>query len=395
MPRRNHGGQASQEESWVDLYFQQKGYGPPDGTIVSLTDAEHCDHVEMLTEKLDDDDPKKRLKAAEALAPYIADRAFLPEDLEIHPAEVLASAFMKAAPDRMACISAARSLAIMGEYAAPYASLALTKVLRHNAVDLRYEALVALRRFGPVAAQHAAGPLGDVALEEEEPRLRREALKALAALGPRCSDAAGKAIAEACKDEDTDVQVSAIRCMQAMGPAISAEVAAPAILQVLDHGTQEMRRRAMEAIAEIGPSLAADLSKPVALHLRPLPGSDPRLRYLAVKALEAMGPDIVYEQEVLLSRALKDPDDDVKHTAWEALRNAGCEKGMMGSMHLEERTFSPEVLEASRKMLEAQRGSEDEEDEDDVSLGDSASSQSEHDRRASDAEEDASNSSGG
>ena len=72
-------------------------------------------------------------------------------------------------------------------------------------------------------------------------------------------------------------------------------------------------------------------------------GSDPTLRYLAVLALEAMGPEIVYEQEVLLSRAIKDPEREVGEQAFLTLRDAGCVKGMMGSMFLEERIFSPEV----------------------------------------------------
>ena len=38
-------------------------------------------------EHLTNDDPKKRIKAAEAMSAYIADDAFLPEQMEVHPAQ--------------------------------------------------------------------------------------------------------------------------------------------------------------------------------------------------------------------------------------------------------------------------------------------------------------------
>eukprot|EP00438_Fugacium_kawagutii_P002384 Skav201013 [mRNA] locus=scaffold991:363184:369331:- [translate_table: standard] len=204
------------------------------------------DHVEMLEEHLTNDDPKKRIKAAEAMSAYIADNAFLPEKMEVAG---------------LACISAARCLGIMGRHAAPFASAALTRVLGNAGSDLRYEALV------------------------------------------------------------------------------------------LASGSAEMRRFAMETIAVIGKSVSS-CSKAVAHHLKPLPGrgfgSDPTLRLLAVLALEAMGPEIVYEQEVLMSRAIKDPAREVGEQAFLTLRDAGCVKGMMGSMYLEERIFSPEVLAATK-----------------------------------------------
>lgn len=86
----------------------------------------------------------------------------------------------------------------------------------------------------------------------------------------------------------------------------------------------------METIVVIGSSLAALCSKPVAEHLKPLPGSDPQLRLGAVLALEALGPEVVYEQELLLSRAIKDPVREVGEQAFLTLRDAGCIKGMMG-----------------------------------------------------------------
>ena len=61
---------------------------------------EMIDHVEMLVEHLTNDDPKKRIKAAEAMSAYIADHAFLPEKMDVHPAQVLASLFFRTVPDR-------------------------------------------------------------------------------------------------------------------------------------------------------------------------------------------------------------------------------------------------------------------------------------------------------
>ena len=61
---------------------------------------EMIDHVEMLVEHLTNDDPKKRIKAAEAMSAYIADDVFLPEHMEVHPAQVLATLFFRSVPDR-------------------------------------------------------------------------------------------------------------------------------------------------------------------------------------------------------------------------------------------------------------------------------------------------------
>ena len=309
------------------------------------------DHVEMLVEHLTDDDLKKRIKAAEAMSAYIADDAFLPEEMDVHPAQVLATLFFRSVPDRMACISAARCLGIMGRKAAPYASAALTKVLQNSGSDLRYEALVALGYLGPEAAPEAAVAVANRATNDEDARLRRQALLTLTVFGPDAAAVSGTAIAKACQDEDTDVQVAAIKCMKAMGPDMDGAIAGPALTKVLASGSQEMRRFAMETIAVIGKGVAS-CSKPVAEHLRPLPGSDPELRLLAVLAVEAMGPEIVYEQELLLSRAIKDPDPRVGEQAFLTLRDAGCVKGMMGSMFLEERIFSPEVLQATKFVTE-------------------------------------------
>ncbi|CAK9030561.1 unnamed protein product [Durusdinium trenchii] len=350
MPRKEDRKQDKQK-TWLEEYYENPGFGSPGGPVSNLTDQEMIDHVEMLVEHLTDDDPKKRIKAAEAMSAYIAEDAFLPEKMEVHPAQVLATLFFKGVPDRMACISAARCLAIMGRKAAPYASAALTKVLQNSGSDLRYEALVALGYLGPEAAPEAATAVANRVTNDEDARLRRQALLTLAVFGPDAAAASGLAIAKACHDEDTDVQVSAMKCMKAMGPDMDGAIAGPALTKVLASGSQEMRRFAMETIAVIGKGVAA-CSKSVAEHLKPLPGSDPELRWLAVLALEAMGPEIVYEQELLLSRAIKDPEPKVGEQAFLTLRDAGCIKGMMGSMYLEERIFSPEVLQATKFVTE-------------------------------------------
>mmetsp|Transcript_30395 Transcript_30395/g.68210 ORF Transcript_30395/g.68210 Transcript_30395/m.68210 type:complete len:419 (-) Transcript_30395:216-1472(-) len=355
-PRR---GEPKQQEkkTWVEEYYENPGYGPPGGVVAKLTDQEMLDHVEMLVEHLEDDDPKKRIKAAEAMTAYIADNAYIPEKMPVHPAQVLATLFYKSVPDRMACISAARCLKIMGRKAAPHASGALTKVLGETGSDLRYEALVALGALGPEAAPEAAAAVAARAIEDEDARLRRQALQTLTVFGPDAAHVASSAIAKACHDEDTDVQVAAIKCMTAMGPDIDCAIAGPSLVKVLNSGSQEMRRFAMDTIAVIGPGVASHVSNAIAEHLRPLPGSDPELRLLAVIALEALGPEVVYEQEVLLARAVKDPEKEVQERAFLTLRDAGCIKGMMGSMSLEERIFSAEVLAASK--LEVDDGDSD------------------------------------
>jgi len=396
MPRQKEQKQDKQK-TWLEEYYERPGYGPPGGTVANLTDQEMIDHVEMLVEHLNNDDPKKRIKAAEAMSAYIADDAFLPEHMEVHPAQVLATLFFRSMPDRLACISASRCLGIMGHRAAPYASAALTRVLSNAGSDLRYEALVALGYLGPEAAPEAATAVAERATMDEDARLRRQALLTLTMFGPDAAQPAGAAIAKACQDEDTDVQVSAMKCMKAMGPEMDGDIAGPALKKVLASGSAEMRRFAMETIAVIGNSVASHCSKAVAHHLRPLPGSDPTLRHLAVLALESMGPQIVYEQEVLLSRAIRDPERQVGEQAFLTLRDAGCVKGMMGSMFLEERIFSPEVLAASKLATEnsdsdsessSDLGSEEDVDDFGSSVGEEEQEEESEDDQAAQDKED-------
>ncbi|CAE8598561.1 unnamed protein product, partial [Polarella glacialis] len=285
-----------QDEEWVEEYFKNPGYGPPDGTIVSLTEDEARDHVEMLCEKLYDDDVKRRYKAAEALAPYIADQKYLPEELPIHPATVLALAILKNSNDRMFCVSCARSLGMMGAHAAPYASAALAKAISISSTELRYEAILSLRRFGPKAAPEAAAALAWVVTEDAEARLRREAVKALAAMGEAAVAAGGVAVARACSDEDTDVQVVAIRALADLGPT-NAEQAGPALKEALEKGSQEIRRFAVNTVIKLGPPVAQWTGAILSQFLKNEPGNDPKLRTKAAEALMVLGPDVCYENE--------------------------------------------------------------------------------------------------
>lgn len=65
------------------MHAQYGSQTPPATSPAVSTSQEMIDHVEMLEEHLTNDDPKKRIKAAEAMSAYIADNAFLPEKMEV------------------------------------------------------------------------------------------------------------------------------------------------------------------------------------------------------------------------------------------------------------------------------------------------------------------------
>lgn len=346
---------------WIERYYKKPSYGPPDGTVETLTDHEQRDHVEMLVDKLASDDVKKRYKAAEALAAYVADQKFLPDEMEPHPAAVLASAFLKDNIDRLFCVSASRSLAMMGPHAAPFAAAALANVLKHPSTELRYEAIVALKRLGPGAASKAAATLAYVALEDEENLLRREAVLALAGMGPAAAEFAGKAVAGAVHDNDTDVQVAAIKALAELGPE-TARYAGPALQEALTTGSQELRRLAADTICKLGPCVAEWTTTILGNHLKPHPGTDTVLRKKAAKALLALGPDAVYETEVLLARAMKDRDPEARAAAFNTLQEAERQEALKGEMALEERIFTNAVLTGEK--LKTFWPSDDEDSED-------------------------------
>ncbi|CAK0856416.1 unnamed protein product, partial [Prorocentrum cordatum] len=198
--------------------------------------------------------------------------------------------------------------------------------------------------MGPGSAEAAGGAVAETLTECEEPLLRFEAAKtlisirSLQSMGRDAPLVACKALADAVDlEQDTDTKFAAIKALGAIGPG-AARVGAPALERKLrDRETPiVLQRMAVQALGEMGEAAAKVSSGALGDMLRPTPSSDPQVRRLAAAALQAMGARVVFEQEMLLARALGDRDSGVREAAREALASAGHEHALRGAMALAE-----------------------------------------------------------
>ncbi len=150
--------------------------------------------------------------------------------------------------------------------------------------------LFALLLSPPLLAQGAAGtlysrgrPLGDWITQTAHyiPELRREAVKAIGALGPGARPAV-PALVRATRDENTEVRYWAVDALRRIGPAASD--AAPALVVVMaddERATQLAARRSLEMMGKAAiPSLVPLLRSP-----------DPWVRASSAEVLGGIGGD--------------------------------------------------------------------------------------------------------
>lgn len=124
-------------------------------------------------------------------------------------------------------------------------------------------------------------PLSDWVIQADHyiPELRREALKAIAALGPGARGALPVLI-RSTRDENEDVRFWAVEAIRRIGP--DAREAAPALLALLSHDTRRVQDEARLALEAIGPAAAPVL-------VPALRATDPWVRANAAEALGVIG----------------------------------------------------------------------------------------------------------
>ncbi len=250
-------------------------------------------------------------------------------------------------------LAALKKLAAMGSRAAS-AVPAILQAMKDGDADFRRQALAALPKVGsPTAADvdaltallrdasfpegrrydrdelAALGPDGKAAapaladlLRDSDAAVKRKAAETLGAIGPAGRDAARRRLLDALDDPDADVAAAAAAALGKLGPPTKAE--ATDLLTLL-HEKPAARRYALDAIRAMGPD-AADF----AFRLRQEAADDdsPELRRLALAALQAVAPDSERNLDVY-TRALADPDRDVRKAAVEALVQVGPAHGAM------------------------------------------------------------------
>ncbi len=144
------------------------------------------------------------------------------------------------------------------------------------------------------------------------PELRREAMRALAALGPGAAPAL-PVLVRGTRDESEDVRFWAVEALGRIGPG--ARSAAPALVVVMSDDVRRVQEAARRALEQIGPASAPVLLP--ALH-----APDPWLR---ANAAEALGTVAEPKREVVtaLTRLLADDSLWVRASAAWAIGQLG------------------------------------------------------------------------
>jgi HEAT repeat protein len=161
-------------------------------------------------------------------------------------------------------------------------------------------------------------------LEAPEVGARRDAIAALAALGPDAA-AAVPALLKALDDDDTQVRRGAITALGRIGP--KARAAVPALTQALEDKNRDYRFLALRALAGIGPESGLGIPELMrAYQLAAPPSSGADLNYpQRVDICKLLGEQGAKAEKAvpLLVEALKDMQPGVRRAAADALEAIG------------------------------------------------------------------------
>lgn len=150
--------------------------------------------------------------------------------------------------------------------------------LRHDALQVRSSACIALARMGP-SAKSAVPDLMEVVRKPTEPT-RLQAIQALESIGPAAS-LASEILATAARDQDATIRHAAIRALGGLGAP-----AGPELLDLLDQDDLQTRWWAVDALGQPGVSSPAGCD---ALTRLAAGDSDASLRQAAFAALARQG----------------------------------------------------------------------------------------------------------
>jgi len=185
----------------------------------------------------------------------------------------------------------------------------LAEALADPEPDVRELAAAGLAEFGPDA--QIALPELIKAVQDENPVVRRRAVRAIGFIGPAAADDSLASLIAATEDDDEGVALQAAATIGELGPA--AAPAIPALMSAI--WTGDVRRRAIAGVSltRIGeaavPSLIQSLSHPAA-----------EIRAKAAHLLGRLGPAAA-EARPALRALLNDRDDSARAQAAEALKS--------------------------------------------------------------------------
>jgi HEAT repeat protein len=209
-------------------------------------------------------------------------------------------------------------------------------------VHTRAHAGWSLGRYASPKSELPIGPLHGL-LREQNFKLRRLAVLALAKLGPRARETVPAVARRVLEDDDMSVRLNAVIALQTLGKE-DPHAAVPALEKALQRPEVEFRRPAAQALANIGPG-AAPAVPSLAVGLK---DADAQVRLGCAAALGNIG-QAAAPAVMPLTAAAYSPDVALREQAIIALGNIGPAAGdgvpallfcMRQSRQLDFRTFS-------------------------------------------------------
>jgi HEAT repeat protein len=188
----------------------------------------------------------------------------------------------------------------------------LTELLQDADANVRVQSAFALGRMGSNAAP-AVSVLAKLVVSDKEARVRKEAAKTLADIGPE-SRSAVQELVKALEDSQTDVRQYAALALGKIGPDASA--AEPSLQKTLKDKDQEVRCQAARALGGLGKAGLPALPELIRL----LKDDDvAEVRIAVIQVLGDFGPDAKDAVDAL-SIASRDGRPAIREAASDALK---------------------------------------------------------------------------
>ena len=185
---------------------------------------------------------------------------------------------------------AAQTLGEMGPHAAA-AVPGLVKLLGHDDLALRFEAVIALGRINADAKQAVPALIG--VLSDKAPILQHAAVDSLRMFGPDAK-AALPQLKQLLTSKDASVNVGAASAIASIAVHEKADVASAIPVLVAGLSQPAVAREAVHGLTTAGPAAVAPLQAALA-------SSNAQVKIHAADALAAIGPDAKSAVESLLA----------------------------------------------------------------------------------------------
>jgi HEAT repeat protein len=184
---------------------------------------------------------------------------------------------------------------------------ALIKCLQDKDAKIRVEAARRLAELGP-EARPAARALKK-ALKDDEPWVRKNAVLALGKLGKDGRDLVRKAVFDVLRDTDADVRLAALQALANLGAPASEEL--PTLLSLLHESRRRQELKACLPLMRSLATLGAEAKDAVGDLRALLKSEDREVRVQTLATLRKIGPAAL-EAATDMVEYLKDPDKSLR-----------------------------------------------------------------------------------